>query len=398
MASELKVLIIEDNPDDAVLLVRFLKKSGHVVMYRMIDNQTDFQSALKNESWDIILSDFNVPHFSPLWALNLIEARELDIPFIIVSGTVPADKAVELMKAGANDYVMKDDLFRLVPAIERELREVQIRRKKKQAEEESLAQKDRLRVLVEELQRAVDSREELIAICSHELRTPITSMKLQTQHFIRALSKDNAKAFIDNYLHKFIINTNRQLDRLATLVDDMIDYSQSGSGLVTLNRNDQVDLEAVIHKVISKNQDTIDRSGSQISIHIISSAPISGDTRRLEQSFSNIFLNALRYGKGKPIQVSLVVDEKQAMISVEDHGIGIAPDDVDRIFKRFERAVSASDFSGLGLGLFMARKIVEAHQGQIRVASSLGKGSSFQIVLPRNRSQEKSVSSTSSAA
>lgn len=132
----LKVLIIEDSEDDALLIVRALKKSGYRIEYRQEETGEAMSAALKNEQWHVIISDYSMPHFSGLDALRILKETGQDIPFIIVSGTIGEESAVLAMKAGAHDYLMKDNLIRLMPAIERELREADERHARKTAEEQ----------------------------------------------------------------------------------------------------------------------------------------------------------------------------------------------------------------------------------------------------------------------
>lgn len=139
MAETLKVLVVEDSDDDAILLVRMLSKGGYEVSYARVDNLKDMHAALTQETWDVIISDYSLPRFDGLAALNLVDELEIDLPFIIVSGTIGEDLAVEAMRAGAHDYLMKDNLARLIPAIQREMQESRIRHERKQRERELAA-------------------------------------------------------------------------------------------------------------------------------------------------------------------------------------------------------------------------------------------------------------------
>jgi len=129
-------LIIEDSEDDALLLAREIKQGGYAPIFERVDTAEAMRAALAKQTWDIILSDYNMPHFSASTALELFRQSDLDIPFIIVSGAIGEETAVTMMKAGAHDYVMKDNLSRLLPAINRELEDAEVRRARKQAEEQ----------------------------------------------------------------------------------------------------------------------------------------------------------------------------------------------------------------------------------------------------------------------
>jgi PAS domain S-box-containing protein len=132
----LRILIVEDSEDDAVLILHQIKKGGYSIEYERVSTFEKMKAALKDKTWDIILSDFKMPRFNGLKALELLKESGLDIPFIIISGTIGEEVAVEVMKAGANDYLMKNNLKRLIPAIERELRESESRAERVRVEQE----------------------------------------------------------------------------------------------------------------------------------------------------------------------------------------------------------------------------------------------------------------------
>ena len=156
MSKLLRVLIIEDSEDDALLLAHEIKQGGYVPTLERVDTAEAMRSALAKQTWDIILSDYNMPHFSASTALELFRQSELDIPFIIVSGAIGEETAVAMMKAGAHDYVMKDNLSRLLPAINRELEDAEVRRARKRAEEQL---ENSFVNLAETMSRAMESRD-----------------------------------------------------------------------------------------------------------------------------------------------------------------------------------------------------------------------------------------------
>src|SRR5262245_8403730 len=135
MGVQLRVLIVEDREDDALLLLRVLRRAGYDLMFERIDTAEKMNAALDRQAWDIVIADYTLPEFDGLAALALVRARGLDLPFIIVSGGIGEDIAVATMKAGAQDYIMKNNLTRLIPAVERELREAEVRQARKRAEE-----------------------------------------------------------------------------------------------------------------------------------------------------------------------------------------------------------------------------------------------------------------------
>ena len=147
MKTPLRALLVEDSEDDAILLARELRRGGYDLATERVDTPEAFSTALATQTWDIVIADYSMPHFHGLAALRLLQGKKLDLPFILVSGTIGEDIAVEAMKAGAHDYVMKDNLARLVPAVQRELREAEGRLARRRAEEASQQSEERFRLL-----------------------------------------------------------------------------------------------------------------------------------------------------------------------------------------------------------------------------------------------------------
>jgi signal transduction histidine kinase len=146
---------------------------------------------------------------------------------------------------------------------------------------------------------------------------------------------------------------------------------------------EQCDLAAVARDVAERFQDEAIRAGCPIELRLSEGATGLWDRSRLEQVATNLLSNAIKYGMGRPIEVAVSGEARSATVSVSDRGIGVEPEDAARIFRRFERAVPARHYGGLGLGLYIARQIAEAHGGQISVAGRPGGGSIFTVTLPR---------------
>lgn len=174
----------------------------------------------------------------------------------------------------------------------------------------------------------------------------------------------------------------RQTRRLGDLINELLDVSRIMHGRLQPERS-RVDLASVVADVVDRYQIALEKSGSELELRGID-RPIIGywDALRIDQIVDNLLSNAIKYGEGKPIVVEIFEDGETAHIVVQDHGIGISPADQERVFGRFERAVSTRYYGGFGLGLWITRQVVEAHGGTIRVQSALGKGSTFEVILP----------------
>jgi len=224
-------------------------------------------------------------------------------------------------------------------------------------------------------QEAVRARDDFLSIASHELRTPLTPLRLQVQILRRLLT--NGGALARDKLAGSLDTLERQTERLGRLVSDLLDVSRITAGKLTLHR-ERLDLADLAREVVERYAGA---SRSRIGLQT-ESAPGHWDRARLEQVATNLLANAIKYGQGKPIDVSVGLKEGIALLAVRDRGIGIAAADVERIFGRFERAASASSYGGLGLGLYIAQQIAAAHGGRISVESAPGRGSVFRVSLP----------------
>jgi PAS domain S-box-containing protein len=231
-----------------------------------------------------------------------------------------------------------------------------------------------------QLEEAVRSRDEFLSIISHELRTPLTSLKLQIQTAVRQLDRNNTEMFQERAV-KFVNGAGKQLDRLSRLIDDMLDVPRISMDRLAIEKA-PFDLTELVREAMERFELECKKTGCTIEFSDDGPILILGDRHRLDQVMSNLMLNALKYGESKPIHLSVRKAGEKALIEIKDQGIGIAVKDQDRIFDRFERAVSANAVSGMGLGLYISQKIVEAHHGRISVQSELGKGSTFIVKLP----------------
>lgn len=228
---------------------------------------------------------------------------------------------------------------------------------------------------IETLMEALFYRDEFLSIASHELKTPLTSIKLQAQVFQRH-SKTDRDVYAKEKVDRMVEQIDAQTTRLMKLVDDMLDISRIRSGQLKMTKS-HFDFSQAVIEVAHKYP------AAKIVLDVQKDILFFGDRDRMAQVLMKLIDNALKYGNGMSIDIKLIKKKNKITLSVKDLGEGISAEDQLRIFHRFQRAVAASEVSGLGLGLYIAREITEAHGGKISVKSSLGSGSTFSVDLKR---------------
>ena len=235
--------------------------------------------------------------------------------------------------------------------------------------------------LMMQLKQALSARDEFISIASHELKTPLTSLKLHYQLVARQLAVGNTQALSPRIAQARVESTNRQIDRMIRLIDDMLDVSRISSGRLEV-RFEEVELNHLIRSLLERFNEDFKFARCSLQLDLKDVLVCRCDPLRIEQVVSNLLMNALKYAASKPIEMRLNERDGFAVIEVRDHGAGIPQEKLSRVFEKFERAVSSQYISGFGLGLYISRKIVEAHHGRIEVESELGYGSLFRVFLP----------------
>ncbi len=232
--------------------------------------------------------------------------------------------------------------------------------------------------LYRKAQDAIRSRDEFLSIASHELKTPLTPLKLQTQSLLRAVKSGKITSLGPERMERMLETSDRQIDRLTRLIEELLDISRITSGKLELAPT-HFDLVALIRETMDRFSDQMSHSGSKIELDLPESLLVHWDSFRIEQVLVNLLTNAIKYGDGKPIEIHGAEKDGYVDLLFRDHGIGIAAEDHARIFARFERAVSSSHFGGLGLGLYIVSQIVDSHSGKITVDSEVGLGSTFRV-------------------
>jgi signal transduction histidine kinase len=245
--------------------------------------------------------------------------------------------------------------------------------------------RQRMESVAAELQRAVEARDEFLSVASHELKTPLTALRLQVQSLQRSARRAHQAHYSPQQLQAKVEAADRQVQRLVELIDALLDVSRLHGGRLDLSIA-ELDLAEVASEVVGRTRATASAFSSSLTLEAPAEVVGRWDRSRVDQVLTNLLSNAIKYGGGKPIIVRVGIepsaDGRRGYVSVTDHGIGIAPADQARIFERFERAVSRTHYSGLGLGLWISLRIAETLGGTLTVKSELGAGSTFMLWLP----------------
>ena len=391
----IQLLILEDDPDDVELLVDRLQRAGIQFTKRLASTREEYLAELDSPA-DLVLADYHLPGFNGIEALELLRAKGLDVPFILISGAIGEDLAVEAMRNGACDYLLKDRLTRLGEAVRRALGEKALREERRQAEEETRAAKEKAEVLNRELARRIKEAEALaeaagaaaraksafLANMSHEMRTPL--------HGILGMSSLLLEAPLDPEQREQVAIIFQSANSLVTLIDDLLDFSKADAGKVKIEPA-PFDLRALLREVVELLRPEVRSKSLTFKFDYSESVPACffGDARRIRQVAVNLIGNAVKFTERGGIRLRVEVDRAGAdpglvRIIVQDTGVGIPPEHLGEVFGEFTQVLSnrPAGAGGTGLGLAISRKLVELMGGRIQADSEVGQGSTFTVMLP----------------
>ena len=245
--------------------------------------------------------------------------------------------------------------------------------------ERLLEQEQKARLSAED---SVRMRDDFLALASHELRTPLTPLKMYIDWFKRESRNIPYNLFPKaEKLLQALDFTDREVNRLINLTDGLLDVTRISAGRLILHR-EPVNLVELVLQVTQSKKSDLEKRGCALVLKYDEAVNGRWDYQRIEKVFLCLLSNAMKYGSGKTIEVTLTKKNNKAILKVRDEGIGILPQDREKIFQRFERASPINHFEGLGLGLYISSEIVAAHGGTIDVISEIGKGSTFVVSLP----------------
>ena len=388
---ESKLLIVDDLPENLLALEALIRAPGRVV-YRAASAEAALALLLEHE-FALAIVDVQMPGMNGFELAELMRGTERTrhIPIIFVSAAGrELNYAFQGYESGAVDFLHKPldphavvskvnvfvDLHRHRKALRHEMDQLAAAHHK----QEELVQQ--LQHTQRELERAVRMRDDFMSMVSHELRTPLNTLYLETQLRQLHVSKGRLESFAAERLPAMIERDQRQIRNMVRLIDDMLDVTRMRRDALSIQPQ-PVDLAALARTVVEGLRHQAEAAGSEIALEAPGELRGVWDEFRIEQVLTNLLTNALRYGRGKPVEMMLSKAGDTARITVRDQGIGIAPEDQERIFEQFERTDdSRKHASGLGLGLYITRKIVGLHGGRIEVESRPGEGALFHVELP----------------
>lgn len=484
MDKPIKILHLEDVPTDAELVEYELQKGNIKFEKRVVDNKDDFVRMLSDFNPDIILSDHSLPSFDSVQAIAIIKEKKLDIPFILITATVSEEFAVDIMKQGASDYILKDRLQRLPSAVINSL-------EKRRLKEEQQASLERLSLHIENtplgfiewndqglaiswskraeeifgwtgkdfikipenwfsqaygedapwVSKIIDQlisgevernkiqhrnvtkdgrmiwcewfnsvlkdkngkvktimslvqditeqkqlerqKDDFLSMASHELKTPVTTIKAYGQIAESMLEENGDEATLS-----VIKRMGAQINKLTSLIGNLLDFTRIQIGKLLYN-NSFFDFNELVKEVTIDMQKT--SYAHEIKYEPGTEVKVFGDKDKLAQVLNNLISNAIKYSPGADkISIYTQLEKNGIELSVQDFGIGISAENQQNIFQQFFRVIgdSPSTFPGLGIGLFICSEIIARHRGRIWVDSVPGKGSIFHTWLPFDHRNE----------
>ncbi|HEX2545958.1 MAG TPA: hybrid sensor histidine kinase/response regulator [Ramlibacter sp.] len=363
------VLLVDDLQENLIALEALIRRPDRRIFTARSGDQA--LSLMLEHAFALAILDVQMPSMNGFELAELMRGTERTrgIPIVFVSaGGRELNYAFRGYESGAVDFLYKP----LDPHAVRSKVNVFV---------ELFRQRQELQVAQAELQRAVSMRDDFMSMIAHELRNPLNSVYLQAQLRRKMLSA--AKPPDPQAMLRMVERDERQIRSMVRLLDDMLDVSRARTGRLAIVPA-EFDLVASARAVVDAIQEQATQAGVALTIAAPEGLPLVGDEFRIEQVITNLLTNALRYGQGKPVAVLVGTreDEREAFVSVRDQGMGIAPADQERIFEQFERTDGVADVPGLGLGLYIARQIAQAHAGRLEVRSAPGEGAEFILSLP----------------
>ncbi len=365
MKKPIRLLFLEDSEADAILVLRELEGHGYEPEFIRVWAAREFAAALGKRKWDLVIADYSMPSFGAMPALEILQETGVDIPFIIVSGTIGEDLAVEAMRTGAHDYILKDKMARLGPAIDRELREAKIRNERRQAEEELRNSREELRALAAHLQSIREEERANIAREIHdELGQSLTGFKMDL-------------AWVRNRLAAAEGELNRRplLDKLNEVAGGLDGAADLVRKICTQLRPGILDDLGLLPAVEWQAREFSKRTGVVCRLHLDVEELDLGPERStaLFRIFQEILTNVTRHAQAAGVEVSVRSAGGHAVMEVADNGRGID---------------SAKLAGRNSLGLLGMRERALLFGGEVKITGEPGKGTTVTVKIPLKKSTD----------
>ena len=386
MSTPLRLLIIEDSEDDALLLERELTKNGYDLDSQRVDTPEAMQRALATKTWDVVVSDFVMPHFSGLDALRILQESRRDIPFIIVSGKVGEESAVEAMRAGANDYIIKGNLARLTPAIEREIVDVENRRKQRQADEDLALLHKTLEARVVEMvtdlrrkdqiliqQSRLAAMGEMIGNIAHQWRNPLNNAALIIQNL--QLEYDSG-TLTREVMHSDIREAMAVLLHMSDTINDFRNFFREDT------EKREFSIGKSVNSAMTLVAATLSNKKIQIDIEDNDEVTAIGYQNEYAQALLNIISNsreaALERKTTNPhIFIRITRENGRSVLYIRDNCGGIPDEVMPKIFDPY--FTTRGPDRGTGIGLYMSKVIIEQNMDGHLTARNVDGGAEFRM-------------------
>ncbi|MFP2899126.1 sensor histidine kinase [Corallococcus sp. 4LFB] len=241
--------------------------------------------------------------------------------------------------------------------------------------------RQQLEALTRDLQHALTARDTFLGVASHELKTPVTALMLHLEMTRRRLSPSRGEPPSAQKLTSAMESAQRQVERMSRLVDELLDVSRIRAGKLAFHMEESDPLE-LVHEVLDTFHEQMEQAGCVLQLRAEPNLRVWWDRSRMQQVLTNLVSNAIKYAPGTPLGIGLRKHGDRLILSVSDRGPGIPREHQDRVFERYERGGPPRSVHGLGLGLFIAKQIVQGHDGQLVLKSAAGQGATFIIDLP----------------
>ena len=385
-----KLLIVDDLPENLRALDALIRDEARQV-FQAGSGEEALTLMLEHE-FALAILDVQMPGMDGFELAELMRGTERtrNIPIVFVSAAGrELNYAFKGYEQGAVDFLHKPldpdavrskvNVFVTLDQQRREMRRQMEALERSRREQDTLLRE--LNKTQEELQRSLRMRDDFMSLVAHELRTPLNTLFLETQMRSLQLKRGNLPASTPEQVANMIKRDERQIKAMIRLIDDMLDVSRMKSGTLSI-RPGKVELMGLLERVV--NDLSLQAAAANSTLQLASHAPVEGiwDEFRIEQVIVNLLTNALRYGGGGTVELSVHQVGCNVRIDVRDHGKGIAPDFIERIFEPYERGAKSGEPKGLGLGLYISRQLATSHGGALTVQSTPGEGATFSLLLP----------------